>query len=237
MKLSKPIYALKRQAKALSALHQIPLHIALDQVAAREGFENWSLLAAHYAKLSRAGRYYARLNPGDLVLVAARPGQGKTLFALELAMEAMKAGHQAFFFTLEYTRAECMSRFEALGVDLSEWSEKFEFDGSDGICADHMIRQLEGAKKGTFAIVDYLQLLDQNRETPRLASQIQSLRKFAQEKEITMVFLSQVDRHFDAAAKPCPSLEDIRLPNPLDLSSFKHACFLHGDEIRFAMAS
>lgn len=43
MKLSTPIYRLKRQAKILSRAKGIPHHEALDRIAAKEGFARWSL--------------------------------------------------------------------------------------------------------------------------------------------------------------------------------------------------
>ena len=46
MKLSAPLYHLKRQAKLLSRAEKIPLHEALNRIAEREGFSGWSLLAA-----------------------------------------------------------------------------------------------------------------------------------------------------------------------------------------------
>ena len=46
MKLSAPLYHLKRKAKLLSRAENIPLHEALDRVAKQEGFGAWSLLAA-----------------------------------------------------------------------------------------------------------------------------------------------------------------------------------------------
>ena len=101
MKLSAPIYLLKRQARLLSRTEKIPLHEALDRIALKEGFSGWSLLAAKLSATTPAGRLFARLNQGDLVLVGARPGQGKTLMSLELAVEAMKSGNRGVFFTLE----------------------------------------------------------------------------------------------------------------------------------------
>lgn len=77
MKLSAPIFHLKRQARILSRELNIPLHKALDQVAATEGLTSWSLLAAKASPALAAGELFSRLNPGDLVLVGARPGQGK----------------------------------------------------------------------------------------------------------------------------------------------------------------
>ena len=101
MILSAPAYHLKRQARLLSREAKIPLHQALDRIAAQEGFASWSLLAAKLSETAPASRLFAQLAPGDLVLVGARPGHGKTLMSLELAVEAMKSGHRSVFFTLE----------------------------------------------------------------------------------------------------------------------------------------
>ena len=44
MRLSAPVYQLKRKARLLSRTDNIPLHEALDRIAVREGFAAWSLL-------------------------------------------------------------------------------------------------------------------------------------------------------------------------------------------------
>ncbi len=54
MKLSAPIYHLKRQARLLARREDIPLHAALDRLAAAEGFPNWNMLAAKLAASSPA---------------------------------------------------------------------------------------------------------------------------------------------------------------------------------------
>ena len=95
MKLSAPLYHLKRKAKLLSRAENIPLHEALDRVARQEGFSGWSLLAAKVTATAPAEKLFARLAPGDLVLVGARPGQGKTLMSLELAVQAMNPAVEA----------------------------------------------------------------------------------------------------------------------------------------------
>ena len=96
MKLSAPIYYLKRKAKLLSRKDGTTLHSALDRVAIEEGYGSWSLLAAKHAATTPASRLFAQLAPGDLVLIGARPGQGKTLMSLELSVEAMKSGNRDF---------------------------------------------------------------------------------------------------------------------------------------------
>lgn len=117
MKLSAPVYHLKRQARLLSREARIPLHQALDRIATREGFASWSLLASRATEAAPAGRLFAQLAPGDMVLVGGRPGHGKTLMSLELAVEAMKSGNRGVFFTLEYTQRDVLDRFRAIGAD------------------------------------------------------------------------------------------------------------------------
>ncbi|MGE0152178.1 MAG: DNA helicase [Reyranellaceae bacterium] len=233
MKFSAPLYQLKRKARLLSRDQQIPLHEALDRVARLEGFAAWSLLAAKAAARSPAATLYAQLAPGDLLLLGARPGQGKTLLGLELAVEAMKAGNRAVFFTLEYTAKDIADRFRAIGVERAAHDALFAFDGSDDISADYIVARLGDAPSGTLAVVDYLQLLDQKRSNPELSDQIRTLQGLAREKGLVFVFISQIDRRFDPALRPVPGLQDVRLPNRLDLSLFSKTCFLNDGEVRF----
>ena len=164
MKLSAPLYHLKRKAKLLSRAENIPLHEALDRVARQEGFSGWSLLAAKVTASAPAEKLFARLAPGDLVLVGARPGQGKTLMSLELAVQAMKSGSRGVFFTLEYTEKDMLDRFRAIGVKREDFAGLFEFDSSDEMSSDYIVKRLAAAPRGTLVVVDYLQLLDQKRE-------------------------------------------------------------------------
>jgi replicative DNA helicase len=233
MKLSAPIYRLKRAARLIARAENIPLHRALDRVATEEGFATWSLLAASFAARAPAAALFARLVPGDLLLLGARPGHGKTLLSLELAVEAMKAGHPSTFFTLEYTARDVIERLRAIGVEPAHVATAFTLDSSDMISADHIIGALQSAPRGTFVVVDYLQLLDQRRENPPLMMQIHALKDFARDKGLILVFIAQIDRAYDPASKPCPDLGDIRLPNPLDLTLFSKTCFLNDGALRF----
>jgi replicative DNA helicase len=236
MKLSSPIYHLKRKARLLSRAKGIPLHSSLDQIAAREGFTSWSLLAAEGSAALSAHDLFARLAPGDLVLVGARPGHGKTLLSLELAVEAMKSGRRGAFFTLEGTRTDIANSFRAIGAELTNFATLFDFDNSEAISADYIIARLASAPRGTVVVVDYLQILDQKREKPELMVQIRALRSFARDRGLIIVFISQVDRSYDPQKKSCPDLGDVRLPNPLDLTLFDKACFLHNGEVRLREA-
>jgi len=234
MKLSTPLYVLKRRAKELSHTARIPLHSALDRIAAKEGFPRWSLLMAETSASLGPAELFARLAPGDLLLLGARPFEGKTAMSLRLAVEAMKAGRKAVFFTLEYPEREVPDRLRAIGEDPDRFGALFDFDCSDAISAATIMERLGTAQRGTIAVIDYLQLLDQRRDNPSLMEQVRALRTFARERGVTVVFLSQIDRSYDPVQKPCPDLEDVRLPNPLDLGLFDKTCFLHGGEVRFS---
>ena len=82
--------------------------------------------------------------------------------------------------------------------------------------------------------IDYLQLLDQKRENPELTHQVQQLRNFARQRQLIILCLSQVSRSYDPTSKPCPEVNDIRLPNPLDLSLFDKLCLLNQDTMQIA---
>lgn len=237
MKLSAPIYHLKRRAKRLSREQGIPLHDALDRVAAAEGFSAWSMLAGKAAAMTPANKLFPQFRPGDLVLVGARPGQGKTLMSLELAVAAMKSGHRAAFFSLEYTEKDVLDRLRAIGADPAQFDKLLEVDCSDAISADYVVKQMATAPRGTIVVIDYLQLLDQRRENPDLTVQVRALKSFARDKGLIVVFISQIDRSYDPVTKPCPDLGDVRLPNPLDLSLFDKTCFLNNSEVQFRAAS
>ncbi|MBR0995078.1 AAA family ATPase [Bradyrhizobium japonicum] len=237
MRLSAPVYHLKRKAKRLSREEGIPLHDALDRIATTEGFSAWSMLAARAAAITPANRLFPQFRPGDLVLVGARPGQGKTLMSLELAVEAMRSGHRAAFFSLEYTEKDVLDRLRAIGVEPAQFDELFAVDCSDAISADYVVKEMAAAPRGTVVVIDYLQLLDQRRENPDLSVQVRALKSFARDKGLVVVFIAQIDRSYDPAVKPCPDLADVRLPNPLDLKLFDKACFLNKSEVRFQAAS
>ncbi|KMW58403.1 Replicative DNA helicase [Candidatus Rhodobacter oscarellae] len=230
MQISAPIFYLKRQAKQLARDGGLPLHAALNKVAADQGFQSWSHLS-NTAPNSPAQSVLAALTPGELVLIAARPGQGKTLLALEILAEATKAGHAGAVFSLDYTAEEIAEPYHTVG---GRAGDAVRFDVADEISADYITSALDGAGPGTVAVIDYLQLLDQRRAHPPLDAQVAQLSAFARRSGVSFLCISQIDRRFDPDAKAVPDASDIRLPNPVDLTLFARAVFLHGGATRIA---
>jgi replicative DNA helicase len=233
MKLSAPIHQLKRRAKLMARNEKIPLHAALDRVARHEGFAGWSLLSARVAACATASEMLPRLSDGDMLLLGARPGHGKTLLAIRLLLDAVRDGRKGVFFTLEYTEQETRERIRSLEGETSGLGNALEIVTSDEICADYIVRHLTGACRGTVAVIDYLQILDQRRTKPDLSVQIAALQKFARKTGIILAFISQIDRSYDPEAKPLPDMQDIRLPNKVDVGLFSKACFLHEGRTQF----
>lgn len=231
MKLSAPIFRLKRQAKRLSRETGTPLHAALDQVAKQEGFRSWSHLAGAIED-DPASKLFAQLASGDLALLGARPGQGKTLLGLQLVIKAAQTRRPVFYFSLEETDKMISDRLSDLGFDSHLARDVLEVDTSDRICADYVIQRVQQCSVQSLVVIDYLQLLDQRRENPPLARQLETLSAFTRSAPSTVVTLSQIDRSYESDRKTLPDIADVRLPNQVDLSLFTRACFLHNGQLQ-----
>lgn len=230
MKLSAPIFQLKRRAKLMARNAGVPLHEALDIIARHERFARWSLLSSQVVEATLSETILSRLSDGDLLLVAGRPGHGKTRLGLQLLLDAVRDKRTAVFFTLEFTEQQARKQIQSLDEDVPGISDTVDIVASDDISADFTIRILTGTKPGTVAVIDYLQLLDQQRSKPVLSEQIRALSDFARRAGVAIGILSQIDRTFDPEKKKLPDLHDIRLPNLVDLGLFSKACFLHNGE-------
>ncbi|MCE7030008.1 DNA helicase [Jiella avicenniae] len=230
MRLSAPIHRLKRRARLLARDQNIPLHEALDHVARAEGFSAWSLLSDRFATNRPATSLLPQLAEGDMLLIGARPMHGKTLLGLQLLLDAARMGRRAVFFTLEYTERQAMERVSFLDPKSAE--NALEIVTSPEISADFVVRHLSGAPRGTVAVIDYLQILDQQRSKPALFDQMLVLQAFARDAGIVLGFISQIDRSFDPERTSVPTLDDIRLPNPIPARIFSKTCFLHAGEVR-----
>ena len=236
MKLSAPIHILKSRAKSLKKERGITLSEALNEVAKSEGFNSWSLLQSKAQELflKRKEDVLGFLNPGDLMLIAARPGLGKTSFTLEILVQAMKEGRKCYFFSLEYRLKDIAARLADIDESVGHYNENLKFDFSDDI-SSHYIKDAtqQESESGFIIAIDYLQLLDQKRSNPELQVQVKELKEYAKSKGCIILFISQVDRSFEDSARKSPLLKDVRMPNPVDLELFNKNIFLHNGKMVF----
>jgi replicative DNA helicase len=216
----------------LSRDKKISLNEALDRIACEEGFAQWSLLASHLAQVSPSRAILAGLENGDLLLLGARPGHGKTTMGLQLLLDAAGGGQRGIFFTLFMSEREVAEHLRSLASEPARIDDLVSIVTSDDISSDFIMRYMGGASPGTVAVVDYLQLLDERRSKPHLSIQISALKRFARETGVVLIFLSQIDRSYDSAVKPLPDIQDIRLPNRVDPKIFSKTCFLHNGELQ-----
>jgi len=230
MKLTAPLHVLKGKAKTLKRSEAITMSEALNRVANEEGFASWGLLTtkARAYVPDTVEDLFDWLYPGDMLLIGARPGIGKTKLMLQLLLRAITQGRTGFFFSLEYTEDSFSRKMAELNKGLQYNQTLLTLNFSDDISAQHIIKTSEATiKEGSIVAVDYLQLLDQKRNKPPLQMQVEDLRDYARHKKCIFVFSSQIDRAFELSKQIKPTLADVRLPNPLDLGLFNKSVFIH----------
>ncbi len=178
------------------------------------------------------------LNRSDLILLAARPGMGKTSFALNIARNvAVQSKRRVAFFSLEMTKEQLASRLlsaEGLiqGTKLrtgklsdDEWTKLIEagdvlgkcdmyFDDTPGITVPEIKAKLRRLKNVDLVIIDYLQLMAGSRRIDNRVQEIseitRNLKILAKEFNIPVITLSQLSRASEQRAEHKPQLSDLR---------------------------
>ena len=178
------------------------------------------------------------LNRSDLIIVAARPGVGKTSLALNIARHvAVTKGRKVAFFSLEMGKEQLASRLlasEALvegtklrSGDLSndEWTRLVEasdilgkaplyLDDSPDITAQKMKAKLLRLKDVDLVMVDYLQLMTSPKRSDNRVNEVaeitRSLKIMAKELNVPVVALSQLRRPTERTKDHRPGLSELR---------------------------
>lgn len=231
MKLSAPIHELRSQAKQLKREQQISLTAAQNKVAEREGFVSWSQLvsAQKNALPNSLDELSGYLNPGDLVLLGARPRLGKVRVAARLIADAaIGDAPRSYLFTLAERAITIRQMIEPLLSSPDQLDRNVTVDSSENICADWIIKNLDGQNiRGSLVVVDYLQALDERRVNPPLQQQLESLKTFAKDTQCILLFIAQLKREVDERPNTPPQSCDVRLPNPADLQLLNKHLFLY----------
>lgn len=178
------------------------------------------------------------LNRSDFILLGARPGMGKTSFALNIARHAaVKANKRVAFFSLEMSKEQLASRLlstEAMvsGTKLrtgklsdDEWIHIIEagdilsktqmyFDDNPSITVPEMKAKLRRLKDVDLVVVDYLQLMNSSGRIDNRVQEISQITRnmkiMAKELNVPVLTLSQLARDSEKRTNHRPVLSDLR---------------------------
>lgn len=179
------------------------------------------------------------LHRGDLIIVAGRPGMGKSAFSGNILETASKAGLHSLLFSLEMNKCDITERFVA-----SHGSVKYHHIQSGYITNDEWPRITEAAsridtwrlaiddtpammlaeinikakrqkKQGLdLIVVDYLQLMpisnQKDSRTIALGEISRGLKQLAREVDAAVIAVSQLNRSVDSRPDKRPNMSDLR---------------------------
>lgn len=196
----------------------------------------------------------------DLIIIAARPSQGKTALALNLAQYAAKNGHVVGIFSLEMSAEQLASRLlcSEARVDAhrlrsgflnrDEWvrladalrrltDTKIYLDDTPAVGVLEMrakCRRLKAEHGLDVLIVDYLQLMagrGRIESRQQEVSQIsRDLKALAKELDIPVVALSQLSRAPEMRSDHRPQLSDLRESGSIEQDA-DLVCFIYREEV------
>jgi len=177
------------------------------------------------------------MNSGDLVLIGARTGMGKTAFAMNIAMNVASRKKAIAFFQLEMSKEQVVSRLLAseafvdsyklrTGVlNDEEWEKITEaasrismcdiyFDDTPSITVTKMKAKLRKLKKLDLVVVDYLQLMQTDRGSGNRVQEIseisRNLKIMAKELGVPVITCAQLNRGPESRDDKRPMLSDLR---------------------------
>lgn len=178
------------------------------------------------------------LNKSDLILLAARPGMGKTSFSLNIAEHAaVNKEKTVAFFSLEMSKEQLVSRLlsskgQIPGQNLKigrlnekEWERLIEagdilskaplyIDDTPGITIPEMKAKLRRLGNVDLVIIDYLQLMTSARRIDNRVQEIseitRNLKIMAKEFDVPVITLSQLSRASEQRTDHRPVLSDLR---------------------------
>lgn len=178
------------------------------------------------------------LNRSDFILLGARPGMGKTSFALNIVRHAaVSANKKVAFFSLEMSKEQLASRLlstEALvgGTKLrtgklseDEWIHIIEagdilsktqmyFDDNPAITVGEMKAKIRRLRDVDLVVIDYLQLMNASGKNDNRVQEIskitRNLKIMAKELNVPVLTLSQLARDSEKRTNHRPVLSDLR---------------------------
>lgn len=214
----------------------------------RDTLRNLAYLTEHPEEANKKGmssgfpnldRYIYGLNPSDLILIAARPGMGKTSFAMNIAVNAarMNRDKKVAVFSLEMSREQLVGRLlssegkissdqmKTGKIERSQWRGLTEaaemlnmvelyIDDTASISNGEMKAKLRRMNNLGLVVIDYLQLMSTGRKDGNRVQEIseitRNLKIMAKELNVPVITLSQLSRGPESRTDKRPMLSDLR---------------------------
>jgi replicative DNA helicase len=185
-------------------------------------------------------RMLAGLQKSNLIILAARPGMGKSAFSLNIAHNAAVLHKKKIgLFSLEMSREEMVDRLLVAQADIDAWKLKtgrldqqdfLKLSDAMGVLAEAQIfiddtpgmsiyemrtkaRKLMSEHNIDLLLVDYLQLAhgrNQENRVQEVGEISQGLKNIARELRIPVLALSQLSRAIESRGEKSPQLSDLR---------------------------
>lgn len=182
----------------------------------------------------------AGLQKSNLVILAARPGMGKTAFALNVVQNiTVLSKKRVGVFSLEMSKEELVDRLLVAQADIDAWRLKtgrldqqdfLKLSDAMGVLADAPLfiddtpglsifdmrtkaRRLMTEQQIDLLVVDYLQLASgrtKDNRVQEVAEISQGLKNIARELRIPVIALSQLSRAVESRGEKAPQLSDLR---------------------------
>ena len=202
-------------------------------------------------------RVLVGMGKSDLVLVGARPGMGKTSFAMNVATSAAKMSHKAVcVFSLEMSVEQLVSRLlssEALvdsyalrsgdiqdedwqkiahaASDLSECD--ILIDDTTGMTVAGMMSKLRRVKNLGLVVIDYLGLMQSEHRIENRVQEVseisRNLKLMAKEFQVPVICCAQLSRGPESRTDKRPMLSDLRDSGAIEQDA-DIVLFLYRDE-------
>lgn len=198
------------------------------------------------------------LCPGDLIVVAGRPGQGKSAVSLDVARHVtIRLGEPAAVFSMEMSEQQLGQRLISAesGIPLSsvrsgnmseeQWEEIYRYakvdpplfidESSSPTPAEigAKCRRLKSEHGLSLVVVDYLQLMHvkgfDNRHL-EIGYITSSLKALAKDLHVPIMVLSQLSRKCEDRADKRPFLSDLRDSGSPEADA-DMVCFVYRDEV------
>ena len=179
------------------------------------------------------------LNKSDLIILGARPGMGKTSFALNIARNvAVNAGKTVCFFSLEMTRDQLAQRMLSSEAGIKseklrtgeltpdEWTRLAQagdnlskanifFDETSSITVPEMKAKLRRMRQVDLVVIDYLGLMKSARATENRVQEVseitRNLKTMAKDLKVPVIACAQLSRATETKGKSHrPALSDLR---------------------------